>query len=288
MQKYVILMDVSGDFSSEMLKKWDLKFIPMEYSLGDEMRTSVGIEDALVMKKFYDGQRKGDLTKTSQITPYLYEQYFEPYLKDGYSILYLCLSSGLSSTYNAALLAKNNLKEKYPDLDVYPVDSLSATGGMGVLIEEALRNRENGMSLEENKNKIESLVPYVNCYFFVQDLMYLKRGGRISATSAVFASVLNIKPILKIDEVGKLTTIAKKHGNKAAIHNLFERFKAGFDESLSNVVYIANADCRELAEILEKNIKEEFPNVEIRIVTLSPIIAAHTGPGMLAVCYLGK
>ncbi len=288
MQKYVILMDVSGDFSSEMLKKWDLKFIPMEYSLGSEMRTSVGIEDPLVMKKFYDGQRKGDLTKTSQITPYLYEEYFEPYLKDGYSILYLCLSSGLSSTYNAACLAKINLKEKYPNLDIYPIDSLSATGGMGVLIEEALKNRENGMSLEENKNKIEKLVPHVKCWFLVQDLMYLKRGGRISATSAVFASVLNIKPILKIDEIGKLTTIAKKHGNKAAIKNLFERFKASFDESLSNVVYISNADCRELADILAKDVKKEFPNVEVRIATLSPIIAAHTGPGMLAISHLGN
>ncbi len=288
MQKYVILMDVSGDFSSDMLKKWDLKFIPMEYSLGNEMRTSVGIEDALIMKKFYDGQRKGDLTKTSQITPYLYEQYFEPYLKDGFSILYLCLSSGLSSTYNACLLAKNNLKEKYPDLDIYPVDSLSATGGMGVLVEEALKNREKGMSLEENKNRIESLVPHVKCWFFVQDLMYLKRGGRISATTAVFASMLNIKPILKIDEVGKLTTIAKKHGNKAALHNLFERFKESYDESLSNVVYIANADCNDLACNLAKDVKEAFPNAEVRIVTLSPIIAAHTGPGMLAICHLGN
>lgn len=288
MNKYVILMDVSGDFSRDSLKKWDLKFIPMEYSLANEMRTSAGIEDIAVMKSFYDGQRAGDLTKTSQITPYLYEQYFEPYLKEGFSILYLCLSSGLSSTYSAACLAKENLKERYPDLDIYPIDSLSATGGMGVLIEEALKNREAGMSLIDNKNKIEALVPHTKCWFLVHDLMYLKRGGRISASAAVFASMLNIKPILKIDEEGKLTTIAKKHGNRAAVHNLFERFKNSYDEKLSNTVYISNGDCVELAEMLADKVRNSFPNAEIRIVTLSPIIAAHTGPGMLAICHLGN
>ncbi|MDE6047470.1 MAG: DegV family protein, partial [Anaeroplasmataceae bacterium] len=150
MSKYVILMDVSGDIEQASVDKWDLKFIPMQYSLGDEMRTSNGPEAEDVLKLFYDGQRNGDLTKTSQITPFQYEEYFEPYLKEGFSVLYLCLSSGLSSTYSAACLAKESLKEKYPDLDVYPIDTLAATGGMGVIAEIALKNREKGLSIEEN------------------------------------------------------------------------------------------------------------------------------------------
>ena len=288
MSKYVIIMDVSGDIVPESIQKWDLKFIPMQYSLGDEMRTSVGPEDESLLKKFYDGQKNGDLTKTSQITPYQYEEYFEPYLKDGYSILYLCLSSGLSSTFSAACLAKESLKERYPDLDVCPVDSLAATGGMGVLIEEALKNREKGMSLEENKNALEALVPKIKHWFMVQDLMYLKRGGRVSATTALVGSMLNIKPILKIDEHGKLITIAKKHGNKAAISALFDFFKASFDEELTDTVYICDADCKELAQILAFEVKKEFPNLQVKQTTLCPIIGAHTGPGMVAICHLGK
>ena len=175
MSKYVIMMDVSGDIVDESIKKWDLKFIPMQYSLGEEMRTSTGPEDAAVLKAFYDGQRGGDLTKTSQITPFQYEEYFEPYLKEGFSILYLALSSGLSSTFSAACLASETLKEKYPELDVMPVDSLAATGGMGILIEQALKNREAGMSLQENYKVLTSLVPKGRNWFLVQDLNYLKR-----------------------------------------------------------------------------------------------------------------
>ena len=288
MSKYVILMDVSGDIEQASVDKWDLKFIPMQYSLGEEMRTSNGPEPADVLKLFYDGQRNGDLTKTSQITPFQYEEYFEPYLKDGYSVLYLCLSSGLSSTYSAACLAKESLKEKYPDLDVYPIDTLAATGGMGVLAEIALRNRENGLSIEENRDDLLSLIPRQRNWFLVQDLKYLKRGGRISATTAVFGTMLNIKPILKIDDQGKLTTIAKKRGNKMAVQALVDYFKEYYDATAPSIVYICNADCKDLGDLLAEKIVKEFPNVEIKQTTLSPIIGAHTGPGMLIVSHVGK
>ncbi len=288
MSKYVIMMDVSGDIVDESIKKWDLKFIPMQYSLGEEMRTSTGPEDAAVLKAFYDGQRGGDLTKTSQITPFQYEEYFEPYLKEGFSILYLALSSGLSSTFSAACLASETLKEKYPELDVIPVDSKAATGGMGILIEQALKNREAGMSLQENYKVLTSLVPKGRNWFLVQDLNYLKRGGRISSTTAIFGSMLNIKPILKIDENGKLTTIAKKRGNKMAVQALFELFKEHYDEQITDTIYLCDADCKELSTLLAEELHKTFPNLEIKQTTLCPIIGAHTGPGMLAICHLGK
>lgn len=288
MCKYIIMMDVSGDIEKASVQKWDLKFIPMQYSLGEEMRTSTGPEEEDVLKLFYDGQRKGDLTKTSQITPYQYEEYFEPYLKEGYSILYICLSSGLSSTYGAACLAKESLKERYPDVDVYPIDTLGATGGMGVLAEVALKNREKGLSIEENRDEILRLIPKVKNWFMVQDLMYLKRGGRISATTAVFGSMLNIKPILKIDEQGKLTTIAKKRGNKIAVQTLFEYFEEYYNPAEDQTVYICNADCKDLADLLVLKVKEKYPNIMIKQATLSPIIGAHTGPGMLVISHIGK
>ncbi len=288
MKKYIIAMDTSGDIQQEVVDKYDLKFIPMQYSLGEEMRTSYGLEDADILKKFYDGQRNGDLTRTSQITPFMYEEYFEPYLKEGYSVLYLALSSGLSSTYNSACLAQESLKEKYPDLDVFPIDSLGATGGMGVLIERALVNREKGLSIEENRDDILKVIPNIRHWFMVQDLNYLKRGGRVSSATAFVGTMLNIKPILKIDEVGKLTTINKMHGNKKAINCLFEYFKNNYDPNLGNIVYISDADCRDLADMLAEQVRAAFPDVIVRQTTLCPIIGAHTGPGMVAICCLSK
>ena len=288
MSKYVIMMDVSGDIVDESIKKWDLKFIPMQYSLAEEMRTSTGPEDAAVLKAFYDGQRGGDLTKTSQITPFQYEEYFEPYLKEGFSILYLALSSGLYSTFSAACLASETLKEKYPELDVIPVDSKAATGGMGILIEQASKNREQGVSLEENAKALKAYVTKIKHWFLVQDLNYLKRGGRVSSTTAFVGSMLNIKPILKIDENGKLTTIAKKRGNKMAVQALFELFKEHYDEQITDTIYLCDADCKELSTLLAEELHKTFPNLEIKQTTLCPIIGAHTGPGMLAICHLGK
>lgn len=288
MNKYVILMDVSGDVEQCVVDEYGLKFIPMQYSLGEEMRTSYGREPEDIMKLFYDGQKSGDLTRTSQITPYMYEEYFEPYLKEGFSILYLGLSGGLSSTYSSACMAKESLKKKYPDLDIYPVDSLSATGGMGILIETALINQKNGMSLEENREALVKLVPHARVTLMVQDLMYLKRGGRVSATTAAFGSMLNIKPILKLNYVGKLETIAKKRGNRSAIKYLYEAFVENYEPTYGKVVYIVDANCRSLSDELAQMILKNYPDATIRQVTECPIIGAHTGPGTILLCYYSK
>ena len=186
------------------------------------------------------------------------------------------------------LTLTRKLKEKYPELDVMPVDSLAATGGMGILIEQALKNREAGMSLQENYKVLTSLVPKGRNWFLVQDLNYLKRGGRISSTTAIFGSMLNIKPILKIDENGKLTTIAKKRGNKMAVQALFELFKEHYDEQITDTIYLCDADCKELSTLLAEELHKTFPNLEIKQTTLCPIIGAHTGPGMLAILSFRK
>jgi len=287
--KYLIFADASADIDKNFGEENEIHYIPMEYSLGEEMRTCAGVEPADVMKAFYNGQRNGDLTKTSQISPYMYREYLEPFFKEGYSVLYLCLSSGLSSTYQSALLAKEELKEDYPEQDFYPIDSLAATGGMGVLAERAARNLKAGMSIEDNYNDIVKATANIRHWFMVEDLMYLKRGGRVSATTAVVGSALNIKPILKIDENGKLITIAKKRGSKAAMGELVELFKNTYDDCYKDdVISIVHADAEEAAEELKGRILEVCPGATIRMGYLSPIIGAHTGPGMLAVCHMGS
>lgn len=287
-KKYLIYMDVSGDIDESYAKENGLRFIPMEYSLGENMRVCDGIQSPDILKMFYDGQRNGDFTKTSQISPYMYEEHLAPALKEGYSILYLCLSSGLSSTYQSALLAKENLKEEYPDCEFYPIDTLAATGGMGVLAVRAINNQKAGMSIEENFNDIVNATKKIKHYFMVQDLMYLMRGGRLSGATAVVGTVLNIRPILEIDGDGKLITIDKKRGDKSAVAALLQYFKDNYNENSNDIVSVIDADVVELGDKLKASIESEYPNVKIMRNTLTPIIGAHTGPGMVAVCFIGK
>ncbi|MCI8544097.1 MAG: DegV family protein [Lachnospiraceae bacterium] len=288
MEDYVICMDASGDLLGEIARENGIDFVPMEYSLGEEMRTSHGGEDEAVLKKFYDGQRKGDMTRTSQISPYMYEEYFKKFLEAGKSVLYFCLSSGLSNTYESSMLAAGNLKEEYPEQEILPVDTLAATGGIGILVEQAIENKRKGMDIRRNYEAVRALVPKLRHFFMVQDLMYLKRGGRVGAATAIVGSALNIKPILKIDENGKLVTIDKKRGNKAAMTALFTYFKDNYNPELGNTIYICDADTPELAEALVEKVRAEAPDAVVRRMMLSPIIGAHTGPGMLSMILLGK
>lgn len=282
MSDYIICMDASGDIIREAAGENEIAFVPMEYSLGDEMRTSQGCEEEELLKKFYDGQRQGDLTRTSQISPFMYEEYFKNFLEQGKSVLYFCLSSGLSATYESSLVAAKNLKEQFPEADLLPVDTLAATGGIGILVERAAENRKRGMSLQENYEDMKAFVPHLRHYFLVQDLMYLKRGGRVSAATAIVGSALNIKPMLKIDENGRLVTVDKKRGNKAAMTALFTYFQENYNPKVCNTIYICDADTPELAQKLVEKVGEAAPDVIVRRTMLSPIIGAHTGPGMLS------
>ena len=285
---YQILMDVSGDIDVSALPEAAIKFIPMEYSLGGDMRRCETMEKPEILKQFYDGQRNGDLTRTSQITPQQYEAAAEPYLEAGESVLYLGLSSGLSSTMESARQAQQNLHRKYSSQDFLPIDTLSATGGMGVLAERALRNQQMGMNLQQNVQDLIRASARIQHIFLVQDLMYLKRGGRISNTTAILGTALNINPILRIDPQGKLEIIDKKRGLKRSAKNLLNHFDDHYDPDSGDVIYIIDADAGELADLLDEKVRKRAPKAVIRHSGLSPIIGAHTGPGLAAICYMGK
>lgn len=285
---YVILMDVSGDVKPDFIEAGSIGCIPMEYSIGAEMRICKGPETREVLHEFYDSQRKGDLTKTSQISPFLYEEHMRPYFEKGQSVLCLCLSSGLSSTFSSACMAKTSIEEQYLNQKFMPVDSLAASGGIGILAERAVRNKAAGMSLEENYDDIVKTTHRLKHWFLVQDLMYLKRGGRVSAATAVVGTALNIKPILEINSEGKLDTIAKIRGNRQAADYIIKQFKNTYDDASMDPIYIIDADDAATADYLEEKIREIYPNIEIRRSGLSPIIGAHTGPGLGAIIHLAK
>ncbi len=284
---YLIFSDVSLDIDKEFAKSHDIRYVPMEYVLGDETFYCTEPENDEMMHNFYEKLRNKVKTQTSQITPSHYMDIFEPLVKEGKSLIYISLSSGLSNTYESALLAVQNLKAEYDEVNIEVIDSYSATGGMGLLVESAFANMEAGMSLEENAAWLRKYSEKVCLWFKVEDLMYLKRGGRVSAATAVMGTALNIKPILRINAEGKLETIDKKRGNKMAFRGLIEKFENNFDPSGGNVVYICGADCMQDAAALKELLLEKHPGLTVRVTMLSPIIGAHTGPDMLALIHYG-
>ncbi|MCD7736796.1 MAG: DegV family protein [Lachnospiraceae bacterium] len=284
---YEIFVDMSLDIDEKVAAENDLRYVPMEYTLGEETHRAVGPESDETMHNFYESMRQNIPTQTSQITPYHYEQTFLPSVKEGKGILYIALSSGLSKTYESALLAVDTIKEDYTDARIEVVDSLGATGGMGILAEAACKNRAAGMTLEENAAWLCENAKKINYWFMVEDLIYLKRGGRVSATTAFVGTALNIKPVLNINPSGELDTIAKKRGSRQAMHYIIERFAESYDPSLGNTVYICCADCKDTAEEFKAMVLKVNPDVDIKITMLCPIIGAHTGPGMFSLIYWG-
>ncbi len=287
-QSYVIFSDISADIPADYAKENDIRFISMRYSLGDEDRVCEEIEAEEILKRFYDGQRNGDLTRTSQISPQIYMDVFTPVLEEGRDILYLALSSGLSSTYQSSCLAAGQLREQFPEREIVCVDSLAATGGMGLLLEAAVQNRKEGMALLKNGKWLEENRLHVCHWFMVEDLMYLKRGGRVSAATAVVGSALNIRPVLKIEEDGTLKNFAKARGTKRALNSLVDYYEAASDKKPGERIYVLHADSRENAEYLEEKVKQINPQCSVTKMMLSPIIGAHTGPGMCAVVHFGR
>ena len=241
---YYIYADVSIDIDMEFARENDIRFVPMAYMLGDDAFNCTEPETDETMHVYYEKLRHKVPTKTSQITPNSYVEIFEPAVREGIPILYLALSSGLSDTYSSARMAVQLLQEEYDNdsINIEIVDSYGATGGMGLLAEAAVANRKNGMSISENADWLRAHSRNILYWFKVEDLMYLMRGGRVSATTAIVGTALNIKPILTVNHEGKLDTIDKKRGNKQAVNNLIERFTALFHFFINAVKVLSPAE----------------------------------------------
>ena len=275
-QDYAIFVDSSADLSPSLLQDGKLQMVAMSYTNGAENCELAGVASDSAMKAFYDGQRRGNLTRA-----------FTPTLQSDKDIIYISLSGGLTNTKDSFHLANQILTGDYPDSRIIEINSLSATGGIGLLAEEAIANREAGMTVEENAEVLRELRHNVCHVFMVEDLMYLKRGGRLDAASAIVGSVLSIKPILVIAPDGKLQVIDKKRGQKAALKDMLGRFTGSRDPQ-KHRVSIVHADAPELAAQAADEIRALDPKAEISVGMLSPIIGAHTGPGMLAVIFFGS
>ena len=287
MKDYLLFMDVAGDIDIEFAKQHEIHLIPMEVSLNDKPQTYTADENGMDLIDFYEQIKKKCSFQTSLINPALYEEYFRPYLASGKSVLYICLSSKLSSTYQSAQMASKTLKDEFPDVDLIPVDSLLATAPMGLLAERMAENKSAGKSIEENATDLNEMKKLIQGYLVVDDLNSLKRTGRIGSATAFFGSMLNIKPIITIYG-GGLHMINKQKGVKKCLQVISEYFKDNYDPTVSTSVYIIDANEKESADELEALVKEIAPNCTIKRKLLSPIIGAHVGPGSVLISFFSN
>lgn len=282
---YCIITDSGCDFSLQMYEKLGLRYVPLCLNFrGAEHRD---LSEQFI-KQLYDAMRGGENASTSAVNPEEWSAVIEPVLAAGEDALILTFSSGLSTTYQSAVIAAQELTEKYPGRTVKVVDTLCASRGQGMLVWHACKKREAGLSLEELYNWCESHKLNLCHWFTVDDLVYLKRGGRVSAATALLGSMLNIKPVLHVDDEGHLVSMGKVRGRKASIEALAKKMGQTGLPGENDTVFICHGDCIEDAKYLEKLVRDMYGVKEVLIYYTGAVIGSHSGPGTLALFYLGE
>ena len=282
---YTILTDSACDIPAAALAEWGVPCCSQTFVWDGSPRQYTNDETPL--KTFYARMRKGGVAKTSAINGAVLKAAFERELANGRDVLYLALSGGLSATYNAGRIAAEELREAYPAGKVLVVDSLSASAGFGLLLYLTVQRKKAGASLEEAAAFAEDLRMRLCHWFTVDDLTYLKRGGRVSSTAAFVAGVLHIKPVLHMDNEGHLVNMGKVNGRRAAVKALADKFGALAADPAGGTVFISHGDCPEDAETLKRMLAERYGASVARTVDIGPVIGAHSGPGTLALFFVG-
>ena len=287
MSEFVLITDSSADLSQEMVQELGVTVLPLSFTIQGKTYRNYPDNREMDLPLFYDMLRAGELATTSAVNVAEYTQAVEPILQEGKDVLILVFSSGLSSTYQASVLAAGELREKYPDRKIYTVDTLCASLGQGLLVYLAVQEQRKGRSIEEVRDWAESTKLNLCHQFTVDDLHFLKRGGRISATTAVVGSMLQIKPVLHVDNEGHLINIGKARGRQASLKALVDKMEKTVTEEGRKTVFISHGDCRKDAVTVADMVRERFGTQDIRINYVGPVIGAHSGPGTLALFYLG-
>ena len=285
MFNYEIFTDSSCDLSKEMIAQYGLKVMQLEVIVDDKPPV---LNNQVEIKSFYDSLRNGSNAKTSAVTPGFFAEHMRATLESVKDILYIGFSSGLSVTYNNGVMICKELQQEFPERKIMYVDTLCGSGGEALMVYHAAKMKEKGASMEEIKVETEALRDYIHHQVTVEDLFFLKRGGRIDAKSAIVGTMLKIKPIINVDVNGKLNSVAKVRGRKSSISELVNRMKATIDTERFPYVSVFHGDCPEEADVLEAMVKEAYPQLEVLRGDVGPVIGAHTGPGVLVLCYAGK
>lgn len=285
MKDYVIVTDSSCDLTDELIEKTGAYVLQLFVTVeGEEPKANNEVD----IKEFYQKLRDGKTATTVAASITMFRDFFEPFFKEGKDILYLGFSSGLSSTYNWGKVAGEELAEDYPSLKFRSVDTLASSLGEGLLVYLASEKKKGGATIDEVADYIESIKIKLCHWFTVDDLFFLKRGGRVSATTAVVGSMLAIKPVLHVDDDGHLIKVSTVRGRKASIKAIVDKMEQTAVEPASQTVFICHGDCEDEAEGLAQMIKDRMGVTDIHIGPIGPVIGAHSGPGTLAAFFIGS
>ena len=284
MGKFVICTDSACDLNTELLKSLGVEFVELTFRFDGEEGEYKNY--AMSADEFYGRMKKGGTAKTAAINTAEFVSKFSEILDTGADVLYLGFSSGLSTTYNSARLAANELHARYADRKIEVIDTLAASCGQGLLVYLACEKKNEGATLEEVAEYVKGLVPHLCHWFTVDDLVYLKRGGRVSPTVAFVGNLLGIKPVMHVDDAGHLVNVTKARGRKNAIATLADKYgESALDKA--GIAFISNAACEDDANALADMLKERYGATVKYIENVGPVIGAHAGPGTLALFFVG-
>ena len=285
---YQIFTDATADLSEEMMAGLPhVEVVPMRLQI-DGQEYTYGPGGNITAEEFYAAQRAGKFAMTSGINPGTYFKCFEPCLERGKDVIYLCFSSGLSGTIQSAQLCAQELWQEYPERNVLCIDTLCASVGEGFLAREAARKQAEGLSIGELAGWVIKHRLEVCHWFTVDTFEHLKHGGRVGAATTAVGTMLHVKPMLHVDELGNLEVMDKPRGRRHAVAAQLKKLEQGWRPELGKRIVIGHGSCPEGAELLRNTISERFPDAEFSTTEIGPVIGSHTGPGMLALIYWGS
>ena len=286
--EYRIITDSCCDLTQELADELNLISVPLYVNYKGNSFPNKLDQSCLNTKEFYDGLRAGEMATTNAVNPTQWKDAAEPFLKNGQDVLILAFSSGLSTTCNSARIAAEELMEEYPGRKVCVIDTLGASLGQGMMCWYVCKKQQEGASFEEIVAYAEEIIPHMAHWFTVNDLFHLKRGGRVSAATAVVGTMLQIKPILHVDDEGHLISVSKARGRKGSLEALAAKVGEDAIEPEKQTIFISHGDCLEDAMVVGNLVKEKYGVQEVKYNYVGPVIGSHTGPGVVALFYFGK
>ena len=288
MSDYVLLTDSSADLTAELVAELGVEVLPLSFHMGDKTYRNWPDNREIDPKDFYRRLRAGETATTSAVNVSDYTDAVEPLEQAGRDVLSIAFSSGLAATCHSAQIAAQELSERYPDRKIWVVDSLCASLGQGLLVWYAARMKAQGKSMEEVRDWLEDNKLHLCHWFTVDDLHFLKRGGRISPATAVVGTMLSIKPVMHVDDEGRLVKVGTARGRNASLKALVNHMEETAIDAGSQVVFISHGDCLEDAQKVADDVKRRFGVEQVVLNNVGPVIGAHSGPGTVALFFLGS
>ena len=286
--RYRIITDSTGDLTPELIRDLQLTVIPMEFTIDGKSYRNYPDGHEMSAKAFYHLLRAGKTSTTAQINAHEFMDWADPILQAGEDILYLAFSSGLSGTCQSAYMAKEELSARYPDRKIYVVASLAASMGEGLLAYYASKMQLEGKTIDEVYQWLQDNKLHLCHWFTVDDLNHLKRGGRVSSAAALFGTMLGIKPVLHVDDAGHLIPVAKIRGRRQSLDSLVAHMEQTVTNPEEQVIFISHGDCEKDAQYVADQIRAKWNVKEIVLNEIGPVIGTHSGPGTVALFFLGS